>query len=92
MPLGKLKLIMRQLGFINSFRLMANSLDSLIRNSVGTNGMACKECGSETELKHINENYVTCGTYRRCQGVGYQKLDIDPIFDNLRVGCMDEQF
>ena len=67
-----------------------SSLDSLSRNLVGVNGMVFKECGSQAELTHINENYVAHGTCGKCQDA--RKLEIDPIFDNLRVGHMDEQF
>ena len=41
---------------------------------------------------HINENYIAHGTCGKCKGVSHRKLEIDPIFDNLRVGHTDEQF
>ena len=59
---------------------------------VGVNGMVCKECGSEVELMHINENYVAHGTCRKCQGASHQKLKINLIFNNLRVSCTDKHF
>ena len=48
--------------------------------------MMCKECGSEAELTHIDENYIAYGMCGKCQGAGHCKLMIDPIFNNLRVG------
>ena len=56
-PLGETKQIMRQLQFIDSVRFMVCSLELLSKNLVGTNRMTCEECGSETELTHIDENY-----------------------------------
>ena len=50
-----------QLRFINSIRVMVRSLDSLTRNLVRVNGMMCNQCKSETELSHIDENYVAHG-------------------------------
>ena len=71
---------------------MSSSLDSLSKNLVGVHGMVCKGCGSKAELTHIDENYVTYGVSEKCRGANHWKLGIDPIFDNLRVGHMDEQF
>ena len=71
---------------------MANSLDSLSRDLVGMNGMICEECGSEMELTHMDENYAIHGTWGKCWGASHWKLEIDQIFDNLRVSDMDEQF
>ena len=65
-PLGQTKQIMRQLQFSDSIRLMVSSLDCLSRNLVEVNGMVCKECRSEAELTHINENYVAHGTCGIC--------------------------
>ena len=73
-------------------RFMSRSLDSLSRNLVGVNGMVCEGCGSEAELTHISENYIAHGTCGKCQGASHQELEIDPIFDNLRVGYVDKQF
>ena len=80
-----MKHIMRQLGFIDSIRFMASSLDSLSKNLVGVNGMMCKEHGSKAELMHIYENHATNGMSGKCQVVNHQKLEISLIFDNLRV-------
>ena len=74
---------------------MASSLDLLSKNLVGTNWMMCEKCekcASEAELIHIDENYVTHGICGKCGGDSHQKLMIEPIFDNLRVGHMNEQF
>ena len=71
---------------------MASSLDLLSKNLVGTNRMMCEKCGSEAEIIHIDENYVTHGMCGKCGGDSHHKLMIAPIFDNLRVGHMNEQF
>ena len=79
---------------------MSSSLDSLSRNLVGVNGMVCEGGGSEVELMHINENYVTHGTCGKCRCASNQILGIDRIFDNLRVGiwtnssdcCSEKEF
>ena len=89
---GRIKKKKIQLRFMGSIRFMASSLDSLPRNLVGENGIMCNQCKSETELTHINENYIAHGMCTRCQGSSLFKLTIDLIFDNLRVGYMDEQF
>ena len=60
--LGETNRVIRQLQFSNSVRFIVSSLESLSRNLVGTNGMACKECRSEVELRHIDESYITHGT------------------------------
>ena len=83
-PLGETKQIKRQLLFIDSVRFMGSSLDTLSRNLVRLNGMVCIGYGSKVELTHINENYVTHGMCGKCRGPSHQKLEIDPIFDNLR--------
>ena len=91
-PFSKKKQITRCLQFIDSVRFMLSSLDSLSRNLVGVNWMVCKGCGTELEFTHINENFVAHGMCGKCLGARHQKLEIDRIFDNLRVGHMDEQF
>ena len=91
-PLGEIKLITRQLQFIDSFTFMASSLDLLSRSLVGMNGMECEKCGSKAELTHINENNIVHGTCGKCRGASHQKLEIDPIFNNLRVSHTDEHF
>ena len=80
------------LGNIDSVRFMSSNLDSLFRNLVEVNGMVCKGCGSETDLTHVNENYVTYGICRKCQSASHWRLEINPIFDILRVGHTDVQF
>ena len=50
-----------QLGFINSIRFMASSLDSLLSNLVGVTGMGCNNCEGSCELTHIDEDYIAHG-------------------------------
>ena len=71
---------------------MPSSLDSLSRNLVGTNSMWCGSCFSEAEFTHIDHNYYAQGKCGKCQGTSRRKLEIDPIFDNLRFSLTDEQF
>ena len=89
---GRIKENKIQLRFIDSIRFMAGSLDSLARNLVGVNGMMCNKCGSQAELSHIDENYIAHVNRAKCRGDSHRKLMINPIFDNLRVGHMNEQF
>ena len=86
------KEIKRKLRFIDSVRFMPSSLDSLSKNLVGTNSMMCGLCFSEAELTHIDHNYYAHGKCKKCQGISRRKLEIDPIFQNLRFGLTDEQF
>ena len=93
-PLGEMKQIKRQLQFIDSIRFVASSLDSLSKNVVGMNGMTCEECRSEAELTHIDKNGAKCnyighGMCGKCRGVRHCKLEISPIFNNLRVSRME---
>ena len=55
-----------QLRYIDSIRFIASSLDSLARNLVGMNGMVCNKWGSQTELSHIDENYVAYVNCAKC--------------------------
>ena len=71
---------------------MASSLDSLYRNLVGVNGIACKKWRSEAELIHIDENYIAHRMCGKCRGASNHKSGIDPIFNNLSVRHTDEQF
>ena len=91
-PLGEMKQIKRQLRLTDSIGFMSSSLDSLSRNLVGMNGMECEGCRSKAELTHIDENYVAHGTCVKCWGASHWKLEIDLIFDNLRVSHTDKQF
>ena len=75
---GRIKKKKIQLRFIDSIRFMVSSLDSLVRNLVGVNGMMCKQCKSKTELSHIDDNYVVHGMCGKCRGTSHQKLVIDP--------------
>ena len=69
-----------------------SNLESLSKNLVEANGMMCEDCRSEVEHTHIDKNYITHGTCGKCQSTSHQKLEIDSIFNNLRVGHTDKQF
>ena len=47
-PLGKIKLITRELQFDDSFKFMPSSLNLPAGNLVGRNGMMCKQNGTYT--------------------------------------------
>ena len=81
-----------QLRFIDSLRLMANSMDSLTSKLVGVRGMVCNNCGGSCEFTHVNEDYITHGKCRNCYS-GYSKCQLNILndFDNLR-DHTDEQF
>ena len=55
---------------------MSSSLDLFSRKLVDVNGMVCKRCGSEAELIHINENYVSHGMCGKYLDANHQKLEI----------------
>ena len=93
---GKTKERKVQLRFIDSFKLMDHSLDSLSSNLVGVSGMVCNLCKESCEITHIDENYVAHGKCKECYS-GYSKRQLNKnfIFDNflnLRLNHNDEQF
>ena len=45
-----------------------------------------------TLMLHIDEKYVAYGMCGKCGGNSHRKSEIEPIFDNLRVGHTDELF
>ena len=77
---------------MDSIRFMSSGFGTLSRNFFGVHGMVWEECRSKAELTYIDKSYVTHGTCGKCWGTTYQKSEIGPIFDNLRVSCKDEQF
>ena len=86
--LGEVKTKKIQLRFIDSFRLMASSLDSLTNNLVGVSGIVCNSCRESCELTHIDKDYITHGKSKNCYSAySKRQLNVDSIntdFANLR--------
>ena len=55
-----------QLRFIDSFKFMGSSLETLTNNLVSTSGNRCNSCEEIRELTHIDEDYVTHGKCKDC--------------------------
>ena len=85
-----------QLRFIDSFKFMSYSLETLTNNLVGTSGNRCDRCKEIGELTHIDEDYFAHGKCKDChEDYGKRKLNEELIFKkflNLRLSHMDEQF
>ena len=85
-----------QLRFINSFKFMSSSLETLTNSLVGMSGNRCDSCKEIRELTHIDENYFTHGKCKDChEDYGKCKLNKELIFMkflNLKLSHMDEQF
>ena len=85
-----------QLRFIDSFKLMGSSLETLTNNLVSTSGNRCDSCKEIRKLTHIDENYVAHGKCKDChENYGKRKLNKELIlkkFHNLKLGHADEQF
>ena len=72
-----------QLRFIDSFKFMGSSLETLTNDLVGMNGN-CASCKEIHELTHIDENYVTHGKCKNChENYGKRKLNKELIFKKV---------
>ena len=93
---GKVKEKKIQLRFINSFRFMWSSLDSLSSNLVGLSGMICNLCKESCVITHTDEYNVAHGRCKECYSrYSNHQLNQNFIFGNflkLRLNYSDEQF
>ena len=85
-----------QLRFIDSFKFMNFSLESLTNNLVGVSEMKCNPCRKDCDLAYIDECYVAHAKCRKCYaGYNEGQLNETLIFNNflnLKFGHTDEQF
>ena len=85
-----------QLRFIDSFKFMNFSLESLTNNLVGVSEMKCNPCRKDCDLAYIDECYVAHAKCRKCYaGYNERQLNETLIFNNflnLKFGHTDEQF
>ena len=56
-----------KLGFIDSLRFMASSLNKLANNLYGTSGIQCDQCKGNMELINISEDYIASLGCERCK-------------------------
>ena len=93
---GTEKSMIIQPRFVDSFKFLSSSLETLTNNLVGTSKNRCDSCNEIRELTHIDEDYFTHGKCKDCHvDYGKRKLNKELIFKNflnLRLGHMDKQF
>ena len=75
---GKKVDVKREIRFIDSFKFMAESLDSLVKNLTEVNTVDCQTCKEKQDCEQIisiSEDWVMLGICKECHNICNKQLD-----------------